>query len=158
MAIIRQPLHSALIASMEGELTFGILFQSQKHAAFILVYPILWVRSNSLIKQASSRNKSHWPLGRKGENKVPPQTIGREHMCDLARRCGDTMLNFCGITSVWQNRPHKSLPCFHAYPCQHTASGKSPMVPPAPLPGTCPCPTLTPNPKSTRSNSQPSWW
>lgn len=53
-----QPLHSALIASREGELTFG-LFQSPKRAALVLVYPALSARSNFLIKQASPRNKSH---------------------------------------------------------------------------------------------------
>jgi len=115
MTIRMQPLHSALIASTEGELAFGYLFQSQKHAAFILVYPILWVRSSSLIKQRSSRNKSHWPLGHKGKNNVLPQTTGREHVWSC-QALWDTMLNFCGITSVWQNWPHKSLPCCHAYP------------------------------------------
>lgn len=53
------------------------------------------------------------------------------------------MLNFCGITSVWQNRPHKSLPWFHAYPCQRAASGKSPRALPVPLPGMLPCLGIT---------------
>lgn len=59
MATIMQPLQSALIAHSAGELTFGVSFQPPKHAAFILAHPILWAGSNSLIKQASLRNKSH---------------------------------------------------------------------------------------------------
>lgn len=88
------------------QMTFGLLSQPQKHAALKLGMPNIGCKEASLPWWESTRVLDH-----KTERSTLPQRAGYGTCVGSCQALWEIVQDFCGLTSVLQNQPHKSPPC-----------------------------------------------